>query len=253
MPVVTDIIDSATVTETGNGFETTRRFHVEGLVGSRSARLFSALLFAGVPRVGTFHPFIGDISVVSRTARPTGAKGAYVTCVYRRPDKDEEEADETEPAQITVGSSVTTVESTLDAAGDPVIIEYTLGGRVDTQGVTFSILVPQTVLRLTRKEEGSPGQKSIDFVGTTNKTSFVNTAPNKWLCMRLEGVSADGGITYLVTYEFQLDSSPEGWSTKAVYKDPISGKTPSDVTDENGILLVEVYRRTNFEELNLGI
>ena len=158
-------------------------------------------------------------------------------------------------ALLTIASSVQTVETSTDIAGNSLIVPYAsplpVLYNIYSQGntgsqfvpsttstwnptfipgspsskVTAQIQIPNMLLRFQRREKQPRNPNG--YVGYVNSSgSGWNLAP--WsigtlsdqtaLCTRIENITLDDGITYIVTYEFQigqLQSIPT--STNPVY------------------------------------
>ena len=259
--VTEDVISGSSVNQDKDGWKAIRTFVVEGVEGDSHQRLYNALLEGGIPTRGDDHPSIGGIRVDSRQATPEGRGVVRITINYQRLDSGTEPPSPSEPAQITVGSSVQEKETAFDFRGDQLVVPYTYESGVDGDGnpITETVFqpgnvtvqVPATILALSRKEDQDPLTKSREFVGTINVASWRGGAPGTWLCTRIEGQSSTGGEDYVVQYEFMYN--PDTWDAVIVYKDPETGLPGSEVNKEegNGYTTAVVYPEQNFDELNI--
>lgn len=143
------------------------------------------------------------------------------------------------PALLTIASSVQQSQTQQDAAGNIIQIPYSSrasgpdGGPqynispyqgakpidvlAPTPGPPFSpgspsykitapMQVPNTIYRFQRRE--SIARNPDGFVGLVNSTQWtINNAiydPFQILCTRIESVTEDNGLSWIVTYEFQV-------------------------------------------------
>lgn len=278
MAVIIDIIDGATLTEDANGIVTTRIAIVTGLTGTPSRKLFDATSVGGIPPLLSFHPSIPLIQLVKKTvsAIPSNAEKAEVFLEYKLVPPEEQEPDETQPPVITIGSTTQTVNANrfieFDGQQNLMIVEYK---RKPDSNSTEEVLpekqtgevqkqIPATFFRLTRKEESPPLRKSKDFVGRVQVDSILNDPARAWLCTRIEGVSIDAGVTYIVDYEFQRAISENvfgepisGWDATVTWIDPDTGFPPPDIFEtgqqETAIKTFEIYPAEDFRLLDLGV
>jgi hypothetical protein len=135
------------------------------------------------------------------------------------------------------------------------------------QGGMVDVPVVVTVLRYRRREPPvdshgrGVGTKARQFTGRTNSHQIggdPGDPPGTWLCSRIGADTDDAGQSYNVTYEFQ--HNPDSWDPTIVYIDPKTGQPGDGIGDEaqaqgadlgNGVKVVRVTRRANFESLNL--
>lgn len=255
--VVKDLIDGATTSKNDVGFEATRVFQVSGLRGNRAARMFVALLAPGIPRRGFPHPVVPFIrvDVVDAVAQSQGQ--ALVTVKYRKLDSDEEEEDEAPTPKITISAGVTTIRTQFDNKGKQILVQHTFNKgtgkarKSEEQPGFVEILVPTVSVQFSRRETGSPGRKALDNVGRVNSRFFFSFKPRHWLCTRLDGNSQDGGITYNVLYEFQLNRKT--WDATVAFFDKERNEHPPNLVDGEGLKTVQIYDLADFGKLNLGV
>lgn len=269
MATVSDLIAGASVAIGSDGVSVHRAFIVDGLSGNADKRLFDATQHSDIPRRGQAHPSIPGVRADTITAVPceNSDTKALVTVEYKQVGGEWGEADETQPAQISVGATVQEEETNKDIDGNQIIIYYTTmtetAGEIVTaekpsQTGTIQMQVPHVVFRFVRREASDPSEKARLFVGTVNSTTFRNDPERWWMCTRLDGESADGGVTYTVTYEFQRN--PSTWAPTVAWVDPDTQQIPTDIdgniahddfSEHNGIRRVEVYPEMDFGALNL--
>jgi len=259
MAVSIDFVDGATIQEDESGYKAVRVARVTGLSGDKAQRMYDALNAPGVPVYNESHPVIPGIYCKSRSAKAQGPESAMVTLEYRRPDSNG--GSNPDEDQIEIGSSVQESETNTDVNGDLLKVYYLPedadpGTEEIEQVCTASVAYPQTVLRIRRKEGRSPEDKATTYTGTVNSTSWRGYDANTWLCRSIQGISNDGGDTYDVTYEFQLNWYY--WQAKVVYIDSSNGETPGDVSEPgpgmihgNGVGYYDMYPQMDFRNLGL--
>ena len=123
---------------------------------------------------------------------------------------------------------------------------------------TLDILSPNTVLRFSRREVGSPLNKSKQYRRTINKSPWQGGAAKTWLCTQLDGPNFAQGNTLVspglwnVTYSFEYD--PDGWTQYPTYRDALTGTTPQNIKYDgnfNGYQLADPYALADFNQLGL--
>lgn len=266
MTIVTrELIESARLVETADGFSGTRAFMLEDVPGNREAQLYNASLDPNIPVFGAPHPVVPEIQVTSRSFEPRDDRIVFCQIDYEIPDEgDRSQAGSTsepvpEDATIRIGGAVVERETNFDVNGNPLIVTYT-GTVADDEGnfqvfngeeqvATVSFLVAQNVIGFSRKESFSPLRKSLAYKGYLNAQSIGIFDAGTLLCTALDGTSDDGGRTFTVEYEFQYD--PDGWDQDYSFIDTRTGRPPPDVTRSNGIATAVGYSRADFYALNL--
>ena len=259
MVTTRDLIGNASVSKNDVGFEAVRSFQVSGLAGNRAARMFAAILAPGVPRRGTPHPVVPGIraDVVEATAQDQG--NALVIVRYRKLDSDEEEEDQASAPKITISAALTTERTQFDSEGQQILLTYIFNAFTpesrdsEPQPGFVEILVPTVSVQFSRREGESPGSKALDFVGKLNSRLFFSFPEKHWLCTRIDGNSQDGGATYNVLYEFQLNRKT--WDATVAYFDKERNEHPPDLNlqRDRAIKTVQVYETADFDNLNLGV
>ena len=233
-----------------------------------------------VPNLGEPHPADGTLFAVSKTVSFIDSDNARVTVTYRIPryDLGDPPPGDAGPRQpppnadqgtITVGSSLSTVETNIDRKGKllevthlvllPEILDPEFVGppqdvlTIVTQVRSVRKQVPQSIIRVQRVESGNPTAKSRQFVGTVNSKSIGKSTldgPRFWLCTRIDGVSNDGGVLYNVTYEFQHNR--EKWVAVVEWIDPETGlPVPEDKRDGGETATYEIYTEEDFKSLDI--
>lgn len=290
MAVIKELIESAGANDSGEGVTVTRGFHVTGLTGNVESRAVDALLQPGIPKLGAPHPAIGFVYVLNRTVKMVEPTQARIEVEYGIPKAASGDVppgagggvdgtapginEDSDQGTISVGSSTTTQTTFRDRLGklmtvghivevekkvtDPVtgIVSKQTVKEPDVQLREAELISPQTILRVSRVESGSPDIKSRKFVGTVNSRSLGlkksgrgNDGPRTWLCTRIDGTSNDGGETYNVTYEFQYN--PFEWGFSAEWIDPKTGQPAfTDLTGEES-KFYQIYPEKDFYELGI--
>ena len=126
-------------------------------------------------------------------------------------------------------------------------------GNVLTQIMQVPVISPNTTLTFLRQEIKSPLKLSQQFRRTLNATPWQSGAAKTWLCRAIDGRSLQNLTRYEVKYIFEFD--PDGWDHIEYFKDPFTGKVPSDVTqnanNDAGIARMQTYPTSEFAQLGL--
>jgi len=262
MTVTAHLISGESLEQTADGWRSQAQYQVDGVTGSAAGKLYQAMSNSNVPQFGDPHPVLSLLRVSNRSARPitdASTQVVVITITYEQPTSEQQTPSETEQSQIQVGSSVESVVTQRDVDGNQILVTHTYSktdaeGNVQevtqTQGGEVEYQVPSTSFSFSRREPQSPGDKSLLYVGKINSAFFAGAPAGHWLCTRIEGSSDDGGQSYNVTYEFQRNS--EGWAATVVFIDTDTGRPPPFLVEGVGIKDIEVYRRIDFNALNLG-
>ena len=276
MSTIIDVVDGTAVAQSKDGGITaTRAFIVTDLQGDAATKMSLALTADQIPAIYDYHPSFGSLRCNNKRVEPITANQFRVLCDYVKLDNSESPEDEPgeEPAQISVGSTVQSKQTTnkIDINTGQ-ITPITIGplNYSNEDGSTFTkpsqtglvnIQVPQTTIRFQKRENEDPLNKSLKYVGKTNSTQFLGIPQGDVLCSRLEGSTNDGGTTYDVTYEFQVDL--DGWKADIVYIDQDTGLPASQNTDpadgdpiltspaDDAAVSVDIYQQENFNDLEL--
>jgi hypothetical protein len=255
--VYSDIIESTTVQRDANGYAIVRVFVLDGVQGNPTDIAFQALNTPPVPLHGEPHPTISGHVCDSALAEALSPSQVRVTCTYKLLST-QVIPDERQPAQISIGASVQTKQTSYDVNGKVITLKHTFTDTVNGVETTsvkeqtgeVEIQVPQMVVRYSRRETQAPLDKALLFIDTVNSSTFLGDPPGYWLCTRLEGTSSDGGKTWQVEYEFQRDSRNQ-WKSTVVYIDPDTNQPV--VPDGNGedVKTIDVYPPADFNQLSL--
>lgn len=246
MSVIKDIIEGDVVTRDRDGFTHRRYYIIDELTGEGAARKYNAILTPGVPVYGEAHPHIPGIVAVTFSAESIDSELARIVIGYKTPDVFDDEPDESSAGVIRVGGSVQSTKTQFDKDGNQIVLTH----NGVSQGGEIEIMIPQMVLGLERRESFSPAAKSRRFQGTVNNAPIWGYGARELLCIRLEGTSTDGGVTYVVNYEFQYN--PDKWDGSAIFIDSESGRPPVDVVEGEGVKTVRRYPEESFNQIGIS-
>jgi hypothetical protein len=239
--VSVDIVDGGSGKLTVDGWELTRIATVSGLTGTGNARLIEAVaaVAAVTGNIGSAHPGYAYALLESFQPEHLSTNVVKVSCVYKTLDP----ADDVNYAEIEVGTSLEQVETNKDTDGNLITVSYTYPAdyKLDdkkrnqtiTQSGTVSTSAPKSSIVYSRRETGSPGSKSREYVGNVNAAGWQldqdspGADARTWKCMSIVGRSQDGGVTFDVTYVFEYRA--DTWEEWVRFVNPDDGKTPSDV------------------------
>lgn len=252
MPIVKwDTIDGARGSASFRGWEIERKCRVTDLTPSPSILIDAveeALADGGYSGIGAAYAHLPNTFL--EEWQPSLVSGTHntvdISFVFRQ----------LVPEMTTdIGTSLSQETSCFDKDGKLVKVSYTpAGGTTKEQKCTFSKLMPESVIIVTRLETVSPGATSRAYVGRVNSGGWSRDpgAPARtWLCTSISGQNRGTGI-FLTTYQFAFRE--ETWDEKVFYIDPNTGRIPPDVldNDQNAIKTVKKYKEANFNNLNLG-
>lgn len=261
MAIVRDMIDLATLSENADGFEAVRLFHVSDVSGNSDKKVFNALRMTGVPQFNQSHPADGSLRVVSRNASlvPNTTDTFRITCTYRRPTEAQQPPSSSQPAQLSIGTSLQEITTVYNRHGQLMFtVKTDADGREvsDSSGVPVyqlaesKIMVPLTVATFTRKESHSPLLASAAYCGKVNSVTFLGASRRKWMCTNIGGSSPDGGVTWDVSYEFTLNQ--DTWDGWLLYIDPATGQPLPNPIKGKSIVREEIAKEIDFRTLTLG-
>jgi len=272
MPTTKFLLEDSGGTNSGEGIEITEAYMVEGIGGNPQDKTAIALTAPDIPQLGDPHQgsATAGLSCVNQSVSFKGPTQAKVVCTFRIPRvfAGEPPAGDTgaigavvDLGTISVGATSATRESFEDIQGDRMIVSHIvakddgLGGTTDElveQVRSASIAEPQTVLRVTRLEIGSPDVIAREYVGTVNDKPIGKLDPaGVWLCTRIDGTSNDGGKTYSVTYEFQRNRLPWGFNAQFIDSDTGLPILKDDFNTGSEDKLYETYEKTDFSRLGI--
>lgn len=267
-----DLIAGQTFSDSvDGGLTATRTFLVSGITGSASSRMLSAL--NAVKDLGNdlrqVHPAIGKgtFKVVSLNVEAVQAGIMRVFVNYAEiPDENN--------IKIQYGATVQVEQTnkefskrTKNARKDPdkqIILEHTFKekkegqedvNRKEKQGVFVEVQVPNASVSFIKEvpfDVAIVNGLTRGFVGRTNSDSFLGDPAGTWLCTGISGGSEDGGLHFLLTFEFQRNFSENGWDASIVFIDSKTDQPVEDPVDGEGVRSdVIIYREAPFAALRL--
>ena len=246
-----DLVDGNDARQTADGWEFTRTAVVRGLTGAAVVQMVEAVTAVpGLPRIGEPHPAYPAARLQERQPAAEGGGVVRVRLIYRTPTGGQAPQDKKKTTvEIRAGLSSQAVDK--DIKGRDMVVEYRdKQNVVHQQPVVADIGLPSVVLVFRRQETGSPGQKAVAYVGKVNAGSWQGFAEAHWRCNAITGISEDG-VTYDVTYEFELRPTKYGWWWTGIYIDPEIGRAPVDLKWGTGKKNYEVYEEADFAGLGL--
>ena len=206
-----------------------------------------------IPVYGQSHPTVAGLYVESVVAEPVrqSRTSAHVTVTYTSP----EVSSALNAVSIAVmGSQRPKVLSRSPVDQSTLQVKYTdPSGNALTQIMQVPVISPNTLLSFVRQEIKSPLKLSQQFRRTLNATPWQAGAAKTWLCRAIDARSRQNLTRYEVKYVFEYD--PDGWDHIEYFRDPFTGKVPSDVTssanNDAGIAKIQTYATTEFAQLGL--
>lgn len=248
MAVKIDIVDGSGLEVTQKKWTKTRIATVTGLTpGTSYAMENQARTASGIPQIGAA---LGPMKVVSHSVELTGPTSAKVVIRYET-GYGAPQADPENPnlPVYEVGTQLQQYNTTFLPDGVTPIkvkygdVEYASSVTVDSSAYT---------LRVSRVEPGIlPGDVAKALLNKVNSVAWQGGAPGTWRCVNVQGVSADGGLTWEMMYEFlYLEAKHQ---PIAVAIDPSTGEMFPDanLTDENGSKELAWYETFNFSLLGI--
>lgn len=255
--IAQDILQRGSLSqESERGANITRGFLVEVPAGADPADK-DRLAIAECPSLLDWHPTIPGAYCSGHRTESVDPTHIRVLVSYTLPaaPAGQEEPSETVNPQITIGASVTTVQTEKDKDDGEMFVRYypdpDSTENMQTHIVQAEVMVPCPMFRCQRWEPGSPGPNAVRFVGKLNSTAILGCSAKTLLCTQIEGTSSDGGLTYMVNYEFQY--KPDGWQFTAVYIDPDTNRVPANATignnENNAVKDYDIYETDDFHYL----
>ena len=260
MAVHLDIVDNAELRFTRRyGYEATRTARVTGVTGVGQVKLFNAINTVGMPASGDVHPTITYIYADEFRARAISTDIVEVEIIYRRPSLEFNESS----LSVEIGSAGTSYEVTEDIDGNLMTVAYDEDGNetAEEQAAVVTVDGNDVVLRLSRIESSSPRAWAHLYIGHVNSVEWQGYEARQVKCNDIRGRSNDGGVTWEVSYEFQVkheDPARAGgqpWDSVYVYQLE-NGRVPvfaSDAEKAAGVKAFRARREANFGSLNLSI
>lgn len=269
---------------TFDGWNIERVFMVTGVTGNGYDKIINAMNTSGVPALGSAHPSASLTDCYLREAIPTIEGKANdivrIRLIY---------ANATWPTErqqintIEVGGALSQVQTNMDKEGNVITGSYFYptnypeddvrnwpnynpalnsgaGGAIIIASGLVTKLLPEHHIVKRIVEYSNPTLKAKLYLGAVNSgpwTLDIGAAARTWLCTQLEGVSNDGGLTWVVTYAFQ--HREDTWDGTYTFIDPRTGRPPADLGTYNnpgpentvGITTWQHYKLRNFSQLQL--
>jgi hypothetical protein len=258
MTITEDLILGARFTLDFAGGVLLRLFEVNGLSPGRdtlaqAAAGQDAASGARIPGYGEAHPGVAGLFVSSIEADPIPGSRTAATVKVRYTSPELFSVPNV--AKIAIAGSNRVKSISKDPAdGSPLLVKYTDGaGAVISEFLQVPVLSPNTILTFTRQEFKSPLQTSIRLRRTVNASPWQAGEARTWLCRAIDAVSLGNVARYEVKYVFEYD--PDGWERIEYYRDPHTGKVPSDVLEssgnDRGVARILPYGISEFSQLNL--
>jgi len=258
MQITEDLVLGAKFTLDRAGGILIRIFEVTGLSPGRDT-LAQAVLGqdsstgSTIPRYGQPHPGVAGLYVDTIVAEPVknSRTAALVAVTYASPEIS------SAPGAVSIaitGSQRTKLLTRSPVDNSTLQVQYTdPSGNVLTQIMQVPVLSPNTILTFVRQEVKSPLALSQQFRRTLNATPWQSGAAKTWLCRAIDTRSLGNLTRYEVKYVFEYD--PDGWGHIEYFKDPFTGRVPTDVTqstnNDAGIAKLQVYGTNEFSQLGL--
>ena len=268
-----DIRDGASGRLSADGWECERVMVVENMTkGSAASRLYRSALAPGVPRLYSQHPSIPHCLLREIRAEPNES-GTVITLRLAYRTDLEKIADAAAAVRLVrVSASVVAHDVNTDITGQPLVVSYVSrseGGGGEQTG-TVSLLEPQITVAYDAGARTVPAavQRYIAeckrYVGLVNSGACPwdsSAKPREWLCTGINGTTEDGGETWNSEPSFQYSRwDPDyhyfGWDAFIAWKDPNTGRPPSDVMwvterTHNGMNRYQIYNMVDFRAMNL--
>jgi hypothetical protein len=242
--VLTDLVQGNQAVFTSQGYELTRLAIVSGLTSVGHKQLLDAVGAVGINYLDP-HPDRASCSLREIRLESLAAGVCKLQYIYR----DWVLGSEKIYDQFEVDATCSQVETIKDKDGNYLRLSYEypstylrdpgdpdckpLGKTVDnTLLLGVQKFSPQKIIRIRRRENGSPEGKADTFLGKINSDTWRGYAPRTVLCTRLSGRLVAGTGTYDVDYEFQI--RPETWDETLAYIDKNFGTPPADIDTNPG-------------------
>jgi hypothetical protein len=256
MTVIKDVIDSQTLSSDSKGFTLERTYIVDGVGGSKDARLYSAITTAGVPQLNDPHPIIPDVKVTRLNA--TLEKGsnniARVAVSYSVPDAEDATADAqqgtTSPGTVTLSTGVSAEQTWFDINGEFLTASF-IGGVYQTAYKQADVQRPQLTVSFKRVENVLPKAAIQKYLGKVNSSAWAGFPKKTWLCTKIDA-SEDKEGKFNVDYGFSYN--PATWRLEIILN-----LTPAQIEElppnkdtGNGYARYDVYEGADFNALGLS-
>ncbi len=261
MTTIADLVERAAITESADGIEIVRVFHVEGLSGEPATRAALALNAAGVPRIGEPHPVVTRATVTDRAFGFLDPENAEIVITYRTPAQGIAAGEIQQIGGVgilSVDFSATTFNerTSRDIEGRPMRNVYIVGSTVTAEAVEIDAYRPQLIVRVRHTRPALPKALAKRFIGTVNADPWGGEGPETWLCTNFTTEREAGQVTCT----FEALWRPEGWRVPHVMKVnglPVTTKRIETnplvrPVEGEGVKLFQIYRTEPFADLGLN-
>lgn len=239
------------------GLHATAQVKVSGVTGPAATRISSAVNTRGLPVYASSYP--GEPSLILDLIRASPYPGDTSTFVIEYSWNTPQSGDtniiptgDTAIPTLEIGTSLQSIRTDKDADGQQMVVEQTFGTGADAKVVRQVVEVDDDealiYLRYTRKETQNPKEKAKRFKNKVNSTPMETDAARTWLCKGISGTLTDGGLYWLVVYEFLWREGT--WDIVGILRDD-NGNPMDGVRDGEGRKLFKVKGEIDFHELNL--
>ena len=216
--VIADATESAQLSYDASGYQITRTFHVSGVTGTASTRLYNAVTATGVPRRGDAHPDIPGIQVLRVFAelRMSSAGEVAVRVEYGElpsgETADEKTADAGTVLDKRLGARLGPKRAINKNDGNPI---------VDSNGARRDVLLEQSELTFSfSRVVASLAAARADgqtFLNSVNAAAWSGDAARTWRVLSLDATPIQGRADNAVREDWELVYSPETWDYDATW------------------------------------
>ena len=255
--VTQNIIEGMSASESNGAVEThTSSYIVKGLpedfgTNNPGQKLLTsvAAVNAGLPAPGS--PMTDDddetLHVVNRTVAMQAPTMATVQVTWQAFDNTLNGAALVNSGQS--GTSLKSLTTTSDAAGQPLEVEHGSVTRVGQVSVVNPELTYKRTVLLTLPQNTHPQMLSMHYVARVNSSSWFGLPKSHWMCIGCTPrvVNMWKPWPFRVAFDFSFAGCLQvgGWSPLVEWKDPVSGLPPEGLTD-SGRKRIDWYQGQNF-------
>lgn len=259
MTTIADILEGATISESVDGTEAVRVFHVEGLSGDAPARAASALTAPGVPRLNEPHPTIQGATVAERAISYVDADNAVIRVIYRTPAPGVAAAGVLSSGGVTIlsvdFSAATFNEPTSRDINGQLMLNRYVATNVFQQVVEVDAFRPQLVVRIRHTRPDLPKALAKRFIGSVNADRWGGDPAEVWLCTGLSTSLESGQIvcTLEALYKGNSWRIPHVMTVEGVpvTLEQLDISAPPKKADGTGVATYQIYRLERFADLGL--
>ncbi len=246
-----DIIRGSSIHREGFRITARRLAHVSGLTGDPWAIQASALGASGIAQWGDPYPcavFGWQMYCYAINVSDFSDDSVEVEQLYTVPDPS---VCPFSMVMIEGGATLSEIQTPYDASGSLIRLAYT---GAPTQVVTLPKLIPGMTYTLSRLEYTDPTAKAKTYTGYRNSGIWKSFAIGTALMTNISYTSENSGLVYRTRYSVQYDpTTPDGgggWKKREIYRLP-TGQVPTDITEGNGQITVDMQPTIDFSPLSL--